>query len=532
MFSITKYFEALEVIDWIIISICFAVALGSLVYVFLFSRRKQKIPLKPSHSYLGTKEPQKNVSDEQIKPSHVQNLIGSTPTGITTVEQSDKQSNNRNSIQWKDQESAKPEKDHLPVGEANKVSPLSIHFMPTKQFEQQKPYSYPYVLMPEEGSLLKRSKPGSLGRQGYKEEEFKTYLDKFFSLTAQILTNHVVNVKKTSYQPDFTLIHDPNGKRIFIDIEIDEPYEGLDDLVNRRPLHYRGYNDIRDNSFIERGWVVIRFAEFQVHNFPASCCRFIAEVLYSIAPFYIIPLPLQKSPSVANILQWTQEEARRMSNEKYRERYLGIQRFGVSEKPNIVIPLDSDEDSYVENNLAASLMIEPDMDDVSVIEEGIEDYTPPSAGHVNFTGDIDEPFLPSEAGEKEDFLEPVKNLFRLPRQSSTAELRVEKSGELSIAKILRIQGIESRKPIKFQPPISSRYIHRTFGRIYRFKLNEPIGEFRFLHITEADYRSDFHNFGRAEYADLPYKYDGESLKIGKSQAMTDPDLQLWLYKIH
>ena len=77
-----------------------------------------------------------------------------------------------------------------------------------------------------------------------------------------------------------------------------------------------------------RGWIVIRFAEIQVHQNPASCCRFIADVIKSINPKFEVPSVLAKADRIETVRQWTQEEAQTWSKAKYRETYLGIQQFG------------------------------------------------------------------------------------------------------------------------------------------------------------------------------------------------------------
>lgn len=51
-----------------------------------------------------------------------------------------------------------------------------------------------------------------------------------------------------SYRPDFCLYW--AKKQLYIDIEIDEPY----DIVSRKPIHYQGNGDnLRDRYFIRNG---------------------------------------------------------------------------------------------------------------------------------------------------------------------------------------------------------------------------------------------------------------------------------------
>src|SRR5690606_24915237 len=72
---------------------------------------------------------------------------------------------------------------------------------------------------------------------------------------------------------------------LYIDIEIDEPYDG----VYRYPTHCIKFeetskqDDIRDLFFVESGWMVIRFTEKQVHLQARDCIEYIKNVINSIS---------------------------------------------------------------------------------------------------------------------------------------------------------------------------------------------------------------------------------------------------------
>ena len=84
------------------------------------------------------------------------------------------------------------------------------------------------------------------------------------------------------YEPDIVLFD--KILNLYIDIEIDEPYDGY----YRYPTHYVNpedevkQDDIRDLFFIESGWIVIRFTEKQVHCQANECIDYIKNVLNSI----------------------------------------------------------------------------------------------------------------------------------------------------------------------------------------------------------------------------------------------------------
>ena len=120
------------------------------------------------------------------------------------------------------------------------------------------------------------------------------------------------------YTADFILVHKPTG--LAIDIEIDEPYEGR----RGKPHHCidRGKDNQRNQFFLEKNWVVIRFSELQVVKYPDSCCKAIARVIAQITGDY---RGLAQFGNVADLLphkQWTVKEAIYMAKTKFRNSYL------------------------------------------------------------------------------------------------------------------------------------------------------------------------------------------------------------------
>jgi len=214
-----------------------------------------------------------------------------------------------------------------------------IGYNPINIFTQTEPLNYPYVLMPKPICVIKFPRKGRTGRKGYKEEDFKTYIERYFRNSFQVFDDRFILTKnsKTPFEPDFTLIDEKDGINIFIDIEIDEPYEGLSDIKKRKATHYQYSDNNRNNAFKNRGWVVIRFAEIQVHHEPNSCCCFIADVIKSINSKFQIPDSLLESNKVTPVKQWTKTEAEQWSIEKYRENYLGIESFGITQEKQVTI---------------------------------------------------------------------------------------------------------------------------------------------------------------------------------------------------
>lgn len=228
-----------------------------------------------------------------------------------------------------------------------------IGYNPINIFAQTEPLNYPYVLMPKPKCVIKFPRKGRTGRKGYKEEDFKTYIEKYFRNSFQVFDDRFILTKnsKTPFEPDFTLIDEKNGINIFIDIEIDEPYEGLNDIKKRKATHYQYSDNNRNNAFKNRGWIVIRFAEIQVHQEPNSCCCFIADVIRSINSEFQIPDSLLESNKVTLVKQWTKTEAEQWSIEKYREKYLGIESFGITQENQVTIIEETELGDKIEENV-------------------------------------------------------------------------------------------------------------------------------------------------------------------------------------
>ncbi len=158
----------------------------------------------------------------------------------------------------------------------------------------------------------------SKAQEGYSEKRFNDYLKKYFG--NKIHKNLAINIPNFSYPytPDFSYI-DPLTN-LHIDIEIDEPYT----YKKSEPIHYQGKDNQRNQYFLDRGWIVVRFCEEQIVKYPDGCCKVIAQVISEtlndndnliISKFKNIQQP-------PNIPQWTELEAINMAKNKYRKTYL------------------------------------------------------------------------------------------------------------------------------------------------------------------------------------------------------------------
>lgn len=200
-----------------------------------------------------------------------------------------------------------------------------IGYEPNHLFHQEEPYNYPIVIMPGERSVIKFPRKNKIGNKGYTEEHFYSYISKYFSDHFMVYNDRImiVTTRQNAYEPDIAIINETNGINLFVDIEIDEPYDG----ITREPIHYSGYDNERNRYFSRRGWLTIRFAEVQVWKYPESCCKYLFKVISSIISEIEVPNELLNINDLEFILQWTKEQAREGEELDERESYLGIDGF-------------------------------------------------------------------------------------------------------------------------------------------------------------------------------------------------------------
>lgn len=213
--------------------------------------------------------------------------------------------------------------------------------------------NYPIVIYPTINTIIKFPRVGRSGNKGYTEDHFCAFLNQYFDIAFIIYTKHHLTQKGHArpYEPDFVLANEKEGKNIFINIEIDEPYDG----VSRFPTHIINQDTYRNNYFVNRGYIVIRFSEIQIHKSPLGCCKIIAEVINSIDPRFMMSSELNNSVLYLSE-QWDSLQSKKWSNENYREQYLGIVSFGIKEQTDVEYEIVyNEEDLEVEKNVVESI---------------------------------------------------------------------------------------------------------------------------------------------------------------------------------
>jgi hypothetical protein len=161
-----------------------------------------------------------------------------------------------------------------------------------------------------------------------------------FELTDDV--HMVIPFFSRPYEPDIVLFD--RERNLYIDIEIDEPYDGY----YRYPTHnirsedQQKQDNTRDLFFNESGWIVIRFTEKQAHCETGLSISHIRNVLNSIYKNCLV----NESHSFEEE-QWDENQSIQWQKTYYRENYLGISHF--QKQRNLrEIAIDTEETEDIE----------------------------------------------------------------------------------------------------------------------------------------------------------------------------------------
>lgn len=160
--------------------------------------------------------------------------------------------------------------------------------------------------------------------KGLSEAYFLSYLNTWFTYPWRILEH--CQFEENNYTPtaDFILIYD--DLKLGIDLEIDEPYT----LKESLPIHLVEDEKYvyRDKFFLKLGYIVIRFAEYQIALYPDHCCLHIARAVNQFLDRELkITIPDSTNitplkPEEWRVKTWTQRESKIMADNKIRDTYL------------------------------------------------------------------------------------------------------------------------------------------------------------------------------------------------------------------
>ena len=186
--------------------------------------------------------------------------------------------------------------------------------------------NYAVIRIPKKGCVVRSHSFGKNNRRGFKEELFQKSIEKYFGNHFIISGEVRFNTGKDTrpFEPDIAIIDKRNDYNIRIDVEIDEPYAA----ITRQPTHCKGDDFSRDTYFADRGWIVIRFSEFQVHTQETECLKYLAYVIRSIDSNYIFSNDLNLPINLETEKLWDILQAQKWEKERRREQYLNHE-FGV-----------------------------------------------------------------------------------------------------------------------------------------------------------------------------------------------------------
>ena len=209
---------------------------------------------------------------------------------------------------------------------------LRIRYTPSKAFDSRD--IYPVVHSPSPDALLKLPRKGRSDVRGYKEPEFLAAVRAAFTDISVSDDLHLkVPGRYSPYEPDIVLYDE--RLNLYIDVEIDEPYDGCSRLVTHIT---EGKDATRDLFFKESGWVVVRFSEKQVHLSQDQCIGFLRNVVAAMrGDKGGYPALVEKEG------RWSRRQAVQWERDLYRERYLGIQSFPGQVRTRKVVCTDGPE---------------------------------------------------------------------------------------------------------------------------------------------------------------------------------------------
>lgn len=180
---------------------------------------------------------------------------------------------------------------------------------------------YPILRIPERGTIVRSSRSGGASSRGPKEKIFEqaiiNHFGEFYTVSGQTRIN--TGSLNKPFELDISLINKIDDQ-ICINVEIDEPYKPF----ARTVMHCKGDDVLRDEYFTDRGWVVLRFSERQIHSDEDGCLKCIAEVLNLIDTDFKMPESLKSLDIVQSDACWTIFKAQQWERESERELYLDM----------------------------------------------------------------------------------------------------------------------------------------------------------------------------------------------------------------
>lgn len=219
---------------------------------------------------------------------------------------------------------------------------------------------YPVVRFPKKGTVIRSHRLGSTKRKGFKDADFEKAIREFLPDSFTVVGNARLNTGKDTrpFEPDVAIIGHGIYSDLRIDVEIDEPYAG----ITRQATHCKGDDISRDVYFQDRGWIVLRFAEIQVHQQLRAC---LFKILSTIRKTHDSDKPLRFLEGLLpdNQLRfepgWDIVKAQKWEQQRYRESYLNHE-FGLVESQPETVKRDLNAQEIEEEALVEATVNEPE----------------------------------------------------------------------------------------------------------------------------------------------------------------------------
>lgn len=211
--------------------------------------------------------------------------------------------------------------------------------------------NYAVIRIPKKGCVIRSHRFGNTKRRGFKEDSFQKSIQKYFGNQFIVSGDVRLNTGKNTrpFEPDIAIIDRNKEKNIRIDIEIDEPYAG----ITRQPTHCKGDDSMRDSYFVDRGWLVIRFSEYQVHTQEIECLKYISFIINSIDLNYHIHYDLKSSLNLKIEKLWDIVQSQKWEKTNYREQYLNHQFVEIPDEK------ETDERDFSKQEINEEKLVKP-----------------------------------------------------------------------------------------------------------------------------------------------------------------------------
>lgn len=179
--------------------------------------------------------------------------------------------------------------------------------------------NYPICRIPKKGVIVRSHRFDKFKESNADFYKFKYELERIFSpyyIVSDVVRINTVRENRP-FDLDLALMHRKDGG-IRINIEVDEPYS----FFSREARHCIGEDIHRDDYFIERGWLVVRFSEIQVHRNIEGCLKYIAELVSQIDTYFEVSSSFLNYSRIKDEPLWDIVQAQKWEKASYRETYI------------------------------------------------------------------------------------------------------------------------------------------------------------------------------------------------------------------